>query len=125
MARTSDDDRPEKGAEMPPVQGALGELIEVEKRVEAEVAEAEVEARQLVEAAQREAQRLGTDSSAALEEALHSLRTELAEESAALAEALAEGADAEMERYRRVDEVTVRRLAQWVASRVVRGSGAS
>jgi len=125
MARSRQGDRPEKGADLQPVEGALGELIEVEERIEAEVAEAEAEARRLVDAARQDAQRLEKDGSAALDEALRSLRAALEEESAASVQALMEGADAESDRYRRVDEATIRRLARWVASRVAEGSGAS
>jgi vacuolar-type H+-ATPase subunit H len=109
----------------PLLEGALGELIEVEERIEAEVAEAEAEAERLVEAARRDARALEQDESTPLEEALGALRASIEKECAVSVRALAEQAEAEVERYRGADEATLRRLAQWVASRVARGSTAS
>jgi vacuolar-type H+-ATPase subunit H len=108
-----------------PVEGALGELIEVEERIEAEVAEAEAEAERLVEAARRDARALEQDGSTPLEEALGALRASIEKECAVSVRALAEQAEADVERYRGADEATLRRLAQWAASRVARGSKAS
>ena len=125
MARTRDRARSATDTENQPAGGALSELIEVEERIEAEVAEAEASAARLVEEARHDARRLDKDGSDALEQALWSLRASIEEEAAASAHALAKGGEDEALRYRRVDEATVGRLARWVASRVVEGSGAS
>jgi vacuolar-type H+-ATPase subunit H len=111
--------------EAAPVEGALSELIVVEERIEAEVAMAEAEASRLVDSAQQEAQRLDRDSDDAFEDALRALRASLDAESAVSIRALMQDAEVEIQRYQRVDEVTVRRLAQWVADRVVGGGGAA
>jgi vacuolar-type H+-ATPase subunit H len=125
MTPVGDGDVADGRSGQPPIEGALGELIEVEERIEAEVADAEAEAERLVEAARRDARAVEQDGSTPLEEALGTLRASIEKECAVSVRALAEHAEAEVERYRRVDEATLCRLAQWVASRVARGSKAS
>ena len=109
----------------PPVDGALLELIKVEERIEVELAEAETEAQRIVEGAQRNARAVEQDERTSLEEALGALRAEVEKECVVSERELVEGAATEVERYRGVDEAKLRRLAQWVASRVAGGSEAS
>ena len=125
MTPVGDGDAADEREGQPPIDGALVELIEVEERVEAEVAEAEAEAERLVEAARRDARAVEQDGSTPLEEALGTLRASIEKECALSLRALAEHAEAEVERYRGADEATLRRLGQWVASRVARGSKVS
>lgn len=108
-----------------PVGGALGRLIEVEERIEVELAEAEAEARRIVEQARRNAQTLEQDGSSSLDEALDALRRSVEKECAVAEREIVDGAEADVERYRGIDPAMQRRLAQWLASQVAGGSKAS
>jgi hypothetical protein len=101
-----------------PLEGALSELVEVEARIELEVAEAEARAERLVEAARRESGSVELSGGPSLETARHALRASIEQECAALERDLAARAETEADRYRSVDEALLGRLAQWVASRV-------
>lgn len=105
-----------------PVEGVLRELIETEARIEAEVAESRRQAEQLVSAAREEAAAMERDGGPALEDALGTLRASIESECDARVRELAEEAEAELARYRGVDDATLGRLAAWVASRVTIGS---
>ena len=122
MTPAGDGDVSVERSERPSMEGALGELIEVEERIEAAVAMAEAEAERLVDAARRNLRALEVDGSSSLEEALAALGASVDEECAVSLRTLAERAEAEVERYRHVEEATLRRLARWVASRVAGGS---
>jgi F0F1-type ATP synthase membrane subunit b/b' len=120
-----DGDIADERIDRPPVDGALRELIKVEERIEVEVAEAETEAQRIVERARRNVRAVGQDERTSFEEALGVLRAEVEKECVVSERELVEGGAAEVERYRGVDEAKLRRLAQWVASRVAGGSEAS
>jgi hypothetical protein len=89
MTPVGDGDVADGRSGQPPIEGALGELIEVEERIEAEVADAEAEAERLVEAARRDARAVEQDGSTPLEEALGALRASIEKECAVSVRALA------------------------------------
>jgi vacuolar-type H+-ATPase subunit H len=109
----------------PPLEGALRELIQVEERIEVEVAEAKAEAQRIVQEAQRNAGEVELDGSTSLEEAIDALRASVEKECLASERELVERGETEARRYRDVDEATLRQLAQWVASRVAGGASSS
>ncbi len=99
--------------------GVFAELMELERRIEAEVAVAEAEAARMVESARHEARSRERESESSLSDRLRSLRASIERERKASVRAIAAQAAAEGARYTQVDEATVARMAEWVASRLV------
>jgi vacuolar-type H+-ATPase subunit H len=114
--RGAEHDSPRSG------EGALSELIELEKQIESRIAQAETQAERIVEEGRRLARAAEEDGAGSLEEVVRALRASIEQECAASLRAVAERAEVETEDYRRVDDATLSRLSQWVASRVLRGS---
>jgi len=105
--------------------GALGALIEVEQRIEAELAAARDEALRIVEAARREIEGQASQREAAVAAERERLRAAIERECEAALRGIADEGERALERYRRIDEPGLRELAQWVAARVAEGrSGA-
>ena len=103
--------------------GALGELIEVERRIEAEIAAAEAQARSLVEAARADVARGDREGDTALGQALAALRESVGAQRDAAIRDIEARAAGEVQRYRGFDEAAIDRLASWLAERVA-GDGA-
>jgi hypothetical protein len=99
--------------------GALSDLIEVEARIAAELAAAEAEAEQIVEAAREEVRAVGEASDGTLEAEARKLRTKLDRACEIAIARLEDEARAEEARYRGVDDATQLALARWIASRIV------
>jgi F0F1-type ATP synthase membrane subunit b/b' len=97
---------------------ALAELIEVEHRVEREVEAARTQADHIIAAARREAESRVGEANASIEAALVALRAAVERECDASIRSLEADAAAQLERYRGVDSVTLRRLAQWLVAQV-------
>jgi vacuolar-type H+-ATPase subunit H len=104
------------------LEGALAELVETERRIGSQVAAAETEAERLVESARAQVGSAADDAAGALDEALLELRESIERECAEAIRSIEERAASEAERYRRVREAEVSRLAEWVVSQLVAGS---
>ncbi|MBW2386036.1 MAG: hypothetical protein JRG92_20580 [Deltaproteobacteria bacterium] len=104
-------------------KGALLDLIEVERRVEADLASAAAEAEQIVESARAEAQSEAADDDAALESGLEKVRASMDRECETTLRSLEDRASVEEKHYRLVGDAELQELARWVAARVV-GIGA-
>jgi vacuolar-type H+-ATPase subunit H len=102
----------------PAPEGALAELIETERRIETEVAEAVATAERLVESARAEARSVAEDA-VGLDEELRALRDSIDRECAETVRASEARAAAAAEGYRRVSEAEVGRLGKWVVSRLL------
>jgi vacuolar-type H+-ATPase subunit H len=99
--------------------GTLESLLQLERRIEAEIAAVRAEAEQRVESARDEARRLESDAGGSIEAALSDLRDSIERQTAAEIEQQARAARAEAERYRDVDEQTLARLALGVVARIL------
>jgi hypothetical protein len=105
--------------------GALGALIEVEQRIEAELASTRDEALRIVEAARREIEARASQREDAVAAERERLREAIERECEASLRDIAEEGERARERYQRIDEPALRQLAEWVATRVAEGrSGA-
>lgn len=101
-------------------KGALSSLIELERRIENELAAAEAEAAQIVEAAAAEARSFANDDGALAVE-LAALREAVERDAAAVIRRLEGDARAAEERYRGVDDAQLDALARWLTLRVLGG----
>jgi F-type H+-transporting ATPase subunit b len=99
--------------------GALDALLEVERRVEQEIAAARVEAERRVEAAREDARRLESDAAEPLHPERAALRTRIDAEAAAAIRQLERDARAEAESYRSVEQTTLRRLGARVVANIL------
>lgn len=106
------------GSSQHATDGGLAELIEFERRAEAELAAARREAEERVESARREAGRLLEEPDGELEAAVASLRSELEREEETLRAGIEQRAGAEVARFEGVEESAVERLARLVAARL-------
>jgi hypothetical protein len=120
-ADTSTAGNVDEDRDAPAPGGGLAELIELERRVEAELAAAEVESVRVLESAQQEARARREASNGALDAALRSLREQTRRASADSQRAIEARAEAEVARYEQVDERTVEALGRFVAARINRG----
>lgn len=102
----------------PTAVGALGELIETERAIEAQLALARDEARRILEEAREGVRAEEERFDTVLDEALSQRRATLEDACGASCRALEADAAAEAKRYREVDAETVDDLARWVAARV-------
>ena len=104
-------------------KGALLDLIEVEKRVEADLASATVEAERIVESARSESRSTSVDGDALLDAELEKLRESIERECETTIRDIEDRARTEEARYQRVAEDEQQELARWVAECLV-GIGA-
>ena len=125
MAPGGDADTADDRGDRSTIDGTLSELVEVEARIEARVAEAELAAKRRVEEARAQARAVEQDGSRSLEEGIAALRASIEEECAASLRMLRERAEAEVDRYRGVDEATLADLSRWVVARVLEGPESS
>ena len=116
--RPVDDD-----AQRPSGKGALLDVIEVEARLEAELASARAEAEQIVETARAEAETLRLGSKTEIESRLRELRASIERECEAAIQDLEARTRAEEERYANMGEDELQELARWLAAQLV-GIGA-
>lgn len=105
--------------------GTLRGLLEVEERIEAEVAAAQAEAARRVAAAQRDADAMAQSGGEPVDERLRPLREAVQRDCQAAVHAIEERAEADLERYRRLDDVTLGELARWVAARLVEAAAST
>jgi F0F1-type ATP synthase membrane subunit b/b' len=103
-------------------EGTLGDLIELEEQIEAQVVQAKAEAQRIVAEARQSARAAEEDGTASLEDAVGALRESIDAECTASVRVLRERAEAEAERYRRVDDETLTRLSRKIASRALSGA---
>lgn len=103
-------------------QDALSELIEVERRIEQEVKAAQIEAARIVEAARRDANSRAEEVDTSIASTLESLRLSIERECETSIRSIEADAQAELERYRKLDSEALRRLARWLVARVAGGA---
>jgi vacuolar-type H+-ATPase subunit H len=106
-------------------EGALGELLDTERVVEARLELARDEASRILEAAREHVRAIEEGFDAALDEAFSERRTILEEACEASRRAFEADAAKEAERYRALDAATVDDLARWVAARVSGGEAST
>lgn len=99
-------------------RAVLADLLELERRLEAEVAVARADAERRLAAAREEAQRLARDEGDPLGVALAALRDALARETAREIAGIEDAARAEVARHRDVDDETLLALARDVVDRL-------
>lgn len=101
-----------------PEAGALADLIEVERRVLAAIAEAEAEAEEEIARAEAELEGHASEDDRATREALDALRSELDAERARVLAEIAQRSAEVARRDRALDDATVEALAAFVARRI-------
>jgi F0F1-type ATP synthase membrane subunit b/b' len=99
--------------------GALAELIAVEKRAEQELVSAMAEAERIVDAARRDAESCRQAEDSALNGQLADLRASMERECEGTIRTIEESTRAEAERYARVDGAELLELARFVIERLV------
>lgn len=107
-----------------PRESVLDALLEVERRIDAEIEQAEAEAERIVAEARREIESGGRAEGEELEQERADLRASLEAELAGAVREIEERAAREAERYASVDEVEVERLGGWLARRIAGGESA-
>lgn len=105
--------------------GALGELIETERAVAAQLAAARQEASRLLEAAREDVRSTEARFDEAFDEALSRRRAALEDACEASCRAAEADAEAEVARYRQVDSAALDELGQWVAARIAGGEAST
>jgi vacuolar-type H+-ATPase subunit H len=98
--------------------GALDALLQLERRIEAEIGAARAEAERRIESAREAAHRLESDAGGSLEAALAALRDSIDRETAAAIEREQREARAEADRYSGLDEEAIAQLARTVVARI-------
>jgi F0F1-type ATP synthase membrane subunit b/b' len=106
-------------------RGALEALIELERRIEADLESARAEALRVVEAARRESESQLTRCHDELAEALARAGESIGRDCEASVREIVESSERTLQGYRRIDEPALRRLAEWVAAAVAEGRSTS
>jgi F0F1-type ATP synthase membrane subunit b/b' len=101
--------------------GALDDLIAVERSVDADLAATQAEAERIVEAARTQAQSIREEGLDFLAAELDALRAAVDRDCEATLRRLDDEALTEETRYREVEESELAALARWVAERIVGG----